>query len=119
MSASAILCRLTELAEGQAKGCDPEGAGHDTIIVVCRGGQVYVYRDACPHLNTHMAWCKDAYLNMARDKIVCFAHGALFDIESGLCTLGPCLGDRLQALPFYIDEEGFIRLDNNMKEISS
>jgi nitrite reductase/ring-hydroxylating ferredoxin subunit len=63
-----------------------------------------------------MAWRKDAYLNTARDKIVCFVHGALFDIETGLCTLGPCLGDRLYALPFHIDADGFIRLDNNKKE---
>lgn len=110
---SAILCRLRELAEGTARGCDPYGVGRDTVIVVLHDGQVYVYRDACPHLNTPMAWRKDAYLNVARDKIVCFAHGALFDIESGLCTLGPCLGECLEALPFYIDEEGFIRLDKN------
>ena len=41
---------------------------------------------------------KDAYLNAARDRIVCAAHGAQFDIATGICTLGPCLGQRLQPV---------------------
>jgi nitrite reductase/ring-hydroxylating ferredoxin subunit len=49
-----------------------------------------------------MAWRKDAYLNAAGDRIVCAAHGAQFDIESGVCTLGPCLGQRLQPVALIV-----------------
>lgn len=53
-----------------------------------------------------MAWRKDAYLNAAGDRIVCAAHGALFEPDTGLCVQGPCLGQRLQALPFVVDALG-------------
>jgi nitrite reductase/ring-hydroxylating ferredoxin subunit len=47
-----------------------------------------------------MAWRRDAYLNAAGDRIVCAAHGALFEIDTGLCVLGPCLGEQLQRIPW-------------------
>lgn len=72
---------------------------------------MYVYRDACPHLDTPMAWRKDAYLNTARDRIVCFAHGALFEIESGRCVLGPCINQFLQPVPFNLDAQGYLTID--------
>ena len=49
--------------------------------------------DACPHYgDTPMAWRTDAYLNAARDRIVCASHGAEFEIETGLCVTGAALG---------------------------
>lgn len=45
-----------------------------------------------------MAWRKDAYLNGKRTHIACHAHGALFEIETGICIQGPCLGKALEAV---------------------
>ena len=89
------LCHLSDLPEGSSRGFDPWGEGHDTVFVVRRRG-VYAYRDACPHWpGAPMAWRKDAYLDAARERIVCAAHGAQFEIETGLCVLGPCVGQSL------------------------
>lgn len=93
-----VLCRLDELPEGGSRGFDREARGQATVFAVRHGGQVYVYADRCPHHGTPMAWRRDAYLNAARDRIVCAAHGAQFEIDTGRCVLGPCLGERLQAL---------------------
>jgi nitrite reductase/ring-hydroxylating ferredoxin subunit len=57
-----------------------------------------------------MAWRKDEYLNAARDRIVCAAHGAQFDIETGVCTLGPCLGQRLQPVALTVTAAGDINI---------
>jgi nitrite reductase/ring-hydroxylating ferredoxin subunit len=57
-----------------------------------------------------MAWRKDAYLNGDRSRIVCSAHGAQFDIETGVCTLGPCLGQSLTSVLLEVDDSGAIRL---------
>lgn len=93
------LCHIDELPDGGARGFDPLCAGQDTMFVVRRGDRVRAWRDACPHINgAPMPWRKDAYLNAARDRIVCAAHGAQFDIETGLCVLGPCVGQRLEPL---------------------
>jgi nitrite reductase/ring-hydroxylating ferredoxin subunit len=95
---SHVVCRLDELVDGEARGFNHDG-GRDTVFAVRRDDLVWIYRDACPHEGTPMAWRRHAYLNVARDRIVCHAHGAQFEIESGRCTLGPCLVSRCNACP--------------------
>lgn len=104
------LCHIDELPDGGARGFDPQGRGQDSLLLVRRGVQVHAWRDACPHHGTPMAWRKDAYLNAAGDRIVCAAHGAQFEIDSGLCTLGPCLGEHLQAVAITTRAGGEIHL---------
>ena len=100
-----VLCRLDDLADRETRGFDPHGTGQDSLIVVRLGEDVQVYRDACPHQGTPMAWRRHAYLNAARDRIVCHAHGAQFEIDTGLCVLGPCLGQSLQQVPHRFDAD--------------
>lgn len=98
-----VLCRLDELPEGGSRGFDPEGRGQASVFAVRYGGVVHVYADSCPHHGTPLAWRRDAYLNAAGDRIVCAAHGAQFEIDTGQCVLGPCLGDRLTAMPWQLE----------------
>lgn len=110
-----FLCRARDLAEGQSRGFDPWHEGRDTVLLVRHRGRVLGWRDACPHHGgTPMAWRKDAYLNADRSRIVCAAHGAQFDIESGVCTLGPCLGQSLQrvAIAITTEQEIFIQRES-------
>lgn len=105
------LCAASELAEGCARGFDPTSSGRDTLFVVRRGG-LHAYLNACPHwAGTPMAWRKDAYLSADGTRIVCAAHGAQFDIETGHCTLGPCLGRRLTRITVTEGPDGALRLD--------
>jgi nitrite reductase/ring-hydroxylating ferredoxin subunit len=112
MSATGIfLCSLHEIDDRGSRGFDPLREGRDTIFVVRQGDRVHAWRDSCPHIDgAPMAWRKDAYLNGDRSRIVCSAHGAQFDIETGVCTLGPCLGQSLSRVPLDVDGSGAIRL---------
>lgn len=72
------------------------------MFVVRKAGKLFGYRNRCPHYDrARMAWKKDEYLNGDRSQIKCSAHGALFEIETGDCTIGPCLGRRL--IPVALD----------------
>ncbi|AFJ85876.1 Ferredoxin, 2Fe-2S [Burkholderia sp. KJ006] len=105
------LASVADLPDPGARGFDPDGAGRDTLFVVRRGEQLHAWRDACPHFgDTPMAWRKDAYLNGDATRIVCHAHGAQFDMASGVCLLGPCLGQRLIAVPIEVTEDGYVVL---------
>ncbi|WP_370222558.1 Rieske (2Fe-2S) protein [Pararhodobacter marinus] len=103
------LCRLDDLAQGEARGFDVPGL-RAKVIVVRRGDTVRGWRDLCPHYagGTPMAWKRDAYLNGARTHLACHAHGAWFDIDTGVCVQGPCLGKRLTRVPLRIDDKGGI-----------
>jgi nitrite reductase/ring-hydroxylating ferredoxin subunit len=109
--AAVFLCRLDELPDGESRGFDPDGTGQDSVLLVRCGDAVHAWRDSCPHHGgTPMAWRKDAYLNAARTRIVCAAHGAQFDIETGICTLGPCLGQALQPVDVTVTTTGDITI---------
>ena len=108
-----MLCRRDDLPDGASRGFDPWGEGRDTLFVVRQGGRVHGWRDACPHYGAQfgpvpMAWRKDSYLNGDGTRIVCAAHGAQFDIATGICTLGPCLGQGLEAVPLVVTPDNDI-----------
>lgn len=98
------LCPVSELAEGQARGFDPLGQGFDSIFAILTQGQIRLYRNSCPHLDVRLEYRKDRFMSADGQRIICYAHGAQFLPESGLCVYGPCLDERLSALEFQIDE---------------
>ena len=106
-----MLCNLEDLADGDARGFETPGL-RCKVIVVRKGDRVHGWRDLCPHYDggTPMAWKRDAYLNGARTHIACHAHGAWFEIETGDCVRGPCLGKRLTRVPLTVDDSGAVRL---------
>ncbi|MDQ1120472.1 MULTISPECIES: Rieske 2Fe-2S domain-containing protein [Pseudoxanthomonas] len=107
------LCRVEDIREGQARGFGPLEGYRRRIIVLRRNGTLHAWLDACPHYpaGTPMAWKTDAYLNGERTHIACHSHGALFDMETGECVLGPCLGQQLTRIALTINDEGdvFVR----------
>lgn len=99
------LCNLYELPDGGSRGFDPDTVGRDTVFVVRNGHRVYAYVNSCPHHpGAPMGWRKDAYLNGNGTRIVCHGHGAQFDIATGACVHGPCLGQALTSLSLDVDE---------------
>lgn len=103
------LCPLADLLPDSARGFDPFGQGRDALFVVRRGPGVYAYRNLCPHQGSSLPWRKNAYLNSDASRIVCFAHGAEFEIETGRCTIGAALNHCLQPVPILIDKDGTIK----------
>jgi nitrite reductase/ring-hydroxylating ferredoxin subunit len=105
-----FLCRMDELAEGQARGFDPSQRGRDTVFALVHQGQVRIYRNSCPHLDVRLEYRKDRFLSADGQLIVCYAHGAQFLPDTGECVYGPCLGQRLDALSWHL-EEGWVVLE--------
>ncbi len=96
------LCRLEDIPDGASRGFGPARGGFTGLFAVRRGDAVFVYVNACPHVGTALDWAPDRFLTADGARIVCAAHGALFDIEGGVCVQGPCVGDRLEAVPARI-----------------
>lgn len=104
------LCPQAVLAEGCARGFDPKGKGRDTVIVLRWQGELKAWLNSCPHLQVPLHYRKDRFMSVDRQRIVCHAHGALFMPDSGLCVLGPCLGQSLRSQVLAVDERGGVWL---------
>lgn len=105
------LCSIAEVAEGQARGFAVPGLRRK-VVVVRKSGRVFGYLDSCPHYEggTPMAWRTDRYLNGEGTHLACHSHGALFDVETGECVLGPCLGQSLTRVPLRVSALGEVEL---------
>lgn len=113
------LCRLDDIEDGRARGFDLHGRGRDTLFVVWRGEQLFAYLNYCPHTGfegTSLPWRRDAYLNRDGSRIVCSGHGAQFDVETGICTGGPCPGQALTPIEVRLDKDGFVCLPSVPEE---
>ena len=104
------LCGLDELPEGEARGFDPLQRGRDALFIVKRGAKLKAYRNRCPHQGASLPWRKNAYLNADGSRIVCSAHGALFDIDTGQCLRGPALGQALEPMDVHLATDGSVTL---------
>ena len=102
------LCHSDDVAEGEARGVGPLEGSKRKVIIVRRNGALHAWLDACPHYSTGtpMAWKTDAYLNGERTHLTCHSHNALFEMDTGACVLGPCLGQSLTRIEIAVGQAG-------------
>lgn len=107
MSQLVPLCDVDDLPDRSSRGFDPARTGRDTLFVVRVGTTLHGWHDRCPHEgDTPLPYRRHGYLNRAGTRIVCFAHGAQFDIGSGQCLSGPCIGQFLARVPLNVRADG-------------
>jgi nitrite reductase/ring-hydroxylating ferredoxin subunit len=94
-----LLCRLDDIPDPGCRMFDFGAGGWPAEgFVVRRGDSVYGYVNVCPHAGHALNWKPDAFLTRDGNLIMCSAHGAVFEIETGLCVAGPCPGQSLRRL---------------------
>lgn len=100
------LCAVEDLSDPGSKGFEfGEGAERFRLFVVRKGGNIFAYRNLCPHAGHPLDFPQDRFLTPRGDFIHCSSHGALFTPNDGICVGGPCVGRRLMPVPVYIDGE--------------
>ena len=96
------LCAIEDIPEDGCKGFTL--GTRATIFAVRKDGEVYIYWNTCPHQSMELNWMPDRFLDRDKEFILCTAHGALFDIASGLCVAGPCAGSGLKPVAHAIED---------------
>ena len=106
-----LICRIEDLADGEAKGFPAPGElGQRAILVVRQGERVYGYWNRCAHQGTPLDWKPNQFFNLAKTRLQCATHGAQFRIEDGHCVAGPCKGKALKPVSLCV-EAGEIYLE--------
>jgi len=108
-----FVCTVDAIADPGSRGFNVELDGENISgFVVQKDGLFHAYRNSCPHTSAPLDWVEHQFLDMEGALIQCAVHDARFEIESGLCLMGPCAGESLQKLNiFQQDEKLFLLKD--------
>ena len=67
-------------------------------FVVRKGNRFFAYRNLCKHLPVTLDLEDDVFFTHDKSNLQCHLHGAIYEIETGLCSAGPCQGARLDEI---------------------
>lgn len=94
-----VVCRLTELADPDCREFRVGGGDWPFKgFVVRKGAQVFAYQNHCVHAGHPLNWRPHDFLTADGSQIICASHGAIYEIDSGRCTAGPCRGKSLRPV---------------------
>jgi nitrite reductase/ring-hydroxylating ferredoxin subunit len=97
------LCALATLADGRAALVGAAGApAQEAILLVRRGDRVAGFVNECPHMGLPLDWKADRLALGGGAFLRCSHHGALFQVDDGVCVAGPCVGESLRPVTLRI-----------------
>jgi nitrite reductase/ring-hydroxylating ferredoxin subunit len=106
-----VICRAVQIEDGQVSGftlmrAEPTGEPKPWRIMITRkGANVYGYENVCPHQGERLDGNSPGnFLDEDGNFIACSVHGAMFDLDSGECFIGPCKGKNLSQIQLVVDE---------------
>lgn len=103
-----MLCPLSQIPDPGGKGF--RVGRRERLFVVRRGEEVFGYVNVCPHQGTTLDWKPDTFLTYDKSLIQCATHGAVFEIDTGLCIAGPCVHRSIAPVRVRI-QNGVVVLD--------
>jgi len=102
MGVRKTLCKVCDIPDGGATVREVENADDPhSLILLRRSGQVFAYRNECPHAGRRLDWAPGRFL-IENGQLICAAHGACFLVETGRCIDGPARGDALTPVAIEI-----------------
>ncbi len=108
---------VSDIADPGAREFEISGSdGRVPGFVVRKNDQIFAYMNICPHAGRSLNWGPDRFLTRDNGLIMCAGHGAVFEIDSGLCVAGACLGASLTSLDVeVIDGRVFVELPTTVE----
>lgn len=104
------ICRLNDIPSMRARGFVlgrryEDGAVRPWHVFVIRWGRNVVgYENRCPHEGVNLDWERGQFFDGNGTRILCGKHGALFDLGTGECVEGPCIGATLTSIELVVDD---------------
>jgi nitrite reductase/ring-hydroxylating ferredoxin subunit len=77
-------------------------------LVVKKAGKFYAYQNLCQHLPITLDLNDDKFFNHENTHLQCHMHGAMYELDTGICIAGPCVGAKLVSLSFTEEESRLV-----------
>ena len=101
----AIVCSFAKLPDKECKEFSIGGGDWPFKgFIVRQDDEIYAYQNYCMHVGHPLNWKPDGFLTKDRSQIMCSSHGALYEIDTGLCVGGPCLGKLLNKVAVRVED---------------
>ena len=91
------------------RGIDAHGRPREALVLLDAGGALRVWVNLCQHIPIPLDSGSREFWDGERRHLICLTHGATYRPRDGVCTAGPCEGERLQAVPHEV-RDGVILL---------
>ncbi|UTD26183.1 Rieske 2Fe-2S domain-containing protein [Bradyrhizobium sp. WD16] len=99
------ICAASDIEKGAAKAFSlsriTEAGEHRPFaifVVRTHANEVFGYVNVCPHEGKWLNFGDGEFFSRDRAFLRCGRHGALFEIDSGLCIAGDCKGQSLEPV---------------------
>ena len=73
-------------------------------LVVRKGDKFFAFENLCRHLPIPLDLEDDQFFSHDHSFLQCQMHGALYEINTGKCVGGPCVGSTLRSLVVHEEE---------------
>ena len=83
------------------------GEKRASLLVTKRAGVISVFLNRCPHAGYPLQRADGRVVVQQERYIVCPAHGASFELDTGACAGGPCNGEGLDRVAVTV-RDGWI-----------
>lgn len=104
MSERIRVAGVSTLGHGEARSFFFRRDGDDGAGFVLRVGEALVaFENRCPHWMVDLDMGEGRFFSRRAQRIVCQNHGALFDPQTGVCEVGPCVGQALERFALEVD----------------
>ena len=109
-----IVCKLESIEDGGAVEARVDRDNQPSLnLAVCRhGDQVFAWHNICPHQGRALNFAPNRFLFTPEGQLMCAAHGAVFEADTGLCVGGPCRGASLRGVAVAV-QNGEVVLTND------
>ncbi len=112
MTQHEFLCHSADLPEGKYRELHYTTAGTQRYLVATRiDGQARAWYNRCPHAGQPLNCAPDRFLTDEHNRLICAAHGAVFEPRTGQCVAGPCLRALLTQCPLTEENGGIFAAD--------
>lgn len=103
LSAGQALAAAGDVPDGGALVVSAQHEGAPiSLILTRRGGAIHAFRNRCTHADYPLQRADGRVLVQEGRFLICGAHGASYELETGACAGGPCNGKGLTPIAIAV-----------------
>lgn len=105
-------CLASELKLGDAVVVElaraENGRPREAVVIRDLSGEPRAWLNLCKHLPVPLDAGAREFFDYSGQALLCGTHGALFDLGTGYCFDGPCVGQSLDHVALVEEEDGWL-----------